>query len=310
MNALQVAPEYIRDERDFLIQLSPLERLLQIFVPRIFAPQAYPTNWMPAIDISGIGQTKDIANAFPAMYEAGWKLVIMRASIGLTPDVLFDYFWRAANDVGMYMMVYHLGYASYSGSTQANVFLRTIDPMLTKMNGHSAAVLDVEVPGDVVAWRRVVTDFYSSVNPKLTSGEYSSVAKWLSCTSNMVVPGFAWNAAWSSLVNVPSFAPATKTVLRQIGIYLKHAWVPQPPGVKEDVDVNYFMGTEADLRKFLRYDDTVQPPSNLEARVAALELGLNSLNERVSTLEEGHSVTTLRQDDNPFFANYYNSNSG
>ena len=272
MNVLQLTPEYTRDERDFLTPLSLSQRLRKLFAPQAFVAQAYPLNWVPGIDISGIGQTKAIAAAFPQLVAAGWKLLIMRASIGLTVDALFDYFWRAGADAGMYLMVYHLGYAGYSGISQANLFLKTIDPMLTEVDGHSASVLDVETPGDVLAWRGVVTNFYNTTKIVLTSGEYSSVAKWLSCTNNMPVPGFAWNASWSSLTDVPSFAPAIQTRIRQIGVYLKNQpWVPKPPGVNEDVDVNYFMGDEASLRKFLGYDDTpLPPPSDLEARFDAL----------------------------------------
>jgi len=302
MNALQITPDYIRDEKDFLTPLSLSQRLRQLFAPQAITAQAYPTNWIPAIDISGIGQTKDIAKAFPMLYAAGWKLLIMRASIGLSQDVLFDYFWRAGADAGMYMMAYHFGYPGYSGISQASLFLRTIEPMLTEVDGHSAAVLDVEAPGDVAAWRSTVTNFHSTTKLELVTGDYSSVAKWQSCTGNMVVPGFAWNASWSSLSDVPSFAPKERTFLRQVGVHLKHAWVPKPPGVNEDVDVNYFMGDEASLRKFLGYDDTPPPPPpppppdpDVNTRLIALEVGFNNLASevRANKTEATMALTTL-----------------
>lgn len=282
MNAMMIAEDYIRDERDFLTPLSPIERILQLITgpQAVVAPFVFPVNSVPAIDISGIGQTKAIATAFPQLYAAGWKLLIMRASIGLTPDTLFDYFWRAGYDAGMYMIVYHLVYPGISGISQANVFLKAIDPMLTAIDGHSAAVRDVEVAGNVTAWRNTITDFGTIVTPKLPTGDYSSVSKWLSCTNNMTVPGFAWNASWSNKIDVPSFAPVAKTVLRQVGVYLKHEWVSKPPGVNEDVDVDYYMGTEQELRKFLGYDDTSPTPppsSDLELRVTNLENRVNTL---------------------------------
>lgn len=298
MNAFQVAPDYTRDERDFLTPLSLVERLRRILAPQAaqaeaVSPLIFPANSIPVIDISGIGQTKAIATAFPSLVAAGWKLVIMRASIGLLPDGLFDYFWRAAYDSGMYMMVYHFGYSTYTGESQGSVFLKAIEPMLTKVDGHSAGVLDVEAPGLVTAWRKTILDFHSLVKTKLLTGDYSSVSKWLSCTNNMPVPGFAWNASWSNIINVPSFAPAAQTVLRQAGVYLKHAWIPKPPGVNEDVDVGYFMGNEQTLRKFLGYDDTPPPPppSNLETRVITLESKVSTLESKVGTLE--NKVGTL-----------------
>lgn len=280
MNALQVAQDYIRDEKDFLTPLSVGQRFRRFLSPQqALAPMAYPTTWVPAIDISGIGQTKAIAAAFPELFAAGWKLVIMRASIGLTPDVLFDYFWHAAYDAGMYMMAYHFGYPAYSGISQANLFLKTIDPMLTMLDGHSAAILDVEAPGDITVWRNTVTNFHATTKVELVTGDYSSVSKWQSCTGNMPVLGFAYNASWSNLVDVPSFASAIQTLLRQVGVYLKHAWVPKPPGVNEDVDVDYFMGTEEQLRKFLGYGETPPPPpvpSDWEAKLAALALEVSA----------------------------------
>lgn len=290
LDSSYIVENYIRDERDFLTPLPAIERLRRILTAQAVAPFVFPTNSVPAIDISGIGQTKAVAAAFSQLYAAGWKLLIMRASIGLTPDALFDYFWRAGHDAGMYMIVYHLVYPGISGYSQASVFLKTIEPMLTAINGHSAAVRDVEVSGDVAEWRKAITEFGIVVRPKLITGDYSSVFKWKSCTNNMPVPGFAWNASWSNLVNVPSFAPAAQTILRQIGVYLKHDWVPRPPGINEDIDVDYWMGTESSLRNFLGYDTPQPPPppppSDLEARVINLENKVNILDAEQKKMQD------------------------
>jgi len=291
MNAFQVAQDYIRDERDFVTPLSLSQRLQRFLSTKVVGVQAvlpqYPTTWIPGLDISGIGQTQGIAAAFPELYANGWKFIIIRASIGLTKDVLFDYFWQAAKDAGLYLMSYHFGYPAYSGQSQGSLYLKTIEPMLNAVDGHSAAVFDVEAPGDITAWRNCVTNFHNTTKSELVTGDYSSISKWQSCTGNMVVPGFAWNASWSSLVDVPSFAPATRTKIRQIGVYLKHLWVPRPPGVNEDVDVNYFMGTETELREFLGYDDTTPPTpppsSDLEKEVAVLKAKVDAMAIEIST---------------------------
>lgn len=286
MNVSQIIEDYVRNERDFLTPRSLLQRLGQVLVP-----QAFPVTWVKGIDISGAGQTKDIANAFPIMYANGWRFVMMRASNGTLKDILFDYFWPRVVDSGMYPIVYGTCYPAYSGVAQATAFLTAIDPLMQKINGHTVAIDDVEYEGDQAAWRAIVPSWHNIVNPKVTqAGAYSSVYKWLKCTNNMTLPATAFfhNASWSSLttVPVPTGVSANQVKMRQIGVYLKHAWVEQPPGVNEDVDVDYFMGTEAELKQFLGIPETPPPPSDLEERVITLETRVNTLNTERQKLQD------------------------
>jgi len=292
-------PVVSRDERDFLTKPTTAQWLLQVL-----APQAFPVTWVKGIDISGAGQTKDIANAFPTMYANGWRFVMMRASNGTLEDILFDYFWPRVLDAGMYPIVYGTSYPAYSGVAQADKFLTTIDPLMQRIDGHTVAINDVEYEGDQAAWRNIVTSWHNSVNPKVTqAGAYSSVYKWLKCTNNMILPATAFfhNASWSSLtiVPIPIGVLPNQVKMRQIGVYLKHAWVEQPPGVNEDVDVDYFMGTEAELKKFLGIPDAPPPPpSDLETRVIKLETGVNTLETKINTLEtENHTEHQKMEND-------------
>jgi len=265
--------EMYHNPRDFE---CPKPSILQRIIPR-----AVPPTWVSGLDISRY-QTDEIVRSFPQLQAAGWKFIFIQATYGsVGVDSKFDYFWRAAFDAGLWVIPYHFFYALYDGYIQADHFLRITDTCRST-TGIQAGMVDVEArDGAAVTTRNSrLNAWWVGVRTHAKVITYSSPNLWQELTANLRlnVNDYGHVAHWTS-VNSPAIPigwTSAQTKFWQRGVWTKHSWITQPPGVVEDVDVDSFMGTMSELRSFLNF---APPPDDINARLTDLE-------RRVSILEQ------------------------
>ena len=275
---IKMATMTIRNPKDFEY---PKPRLIQRLIPRAVSPL-----WVSGLDFSRY-QTDAIVNAFPKLQVAGWQFIFIQATYAANGvDFKFDTFWRAAYDAGLWPIPYHFYYASYDGYIQADHFLRTTEACRSA-TGIPAGMVDVEARDGATIATRVarLNNWWTGIRTHAKVITYSSPALWQELTANarLNAADYGMVAHWTSAntPTIPTGWTAAQTKFWQRGVYTKHAWIEQPPGVTEDVDVDSWMGTMDDLRAFLG----IQPPTptpTLEQRVTDLE-------RRVTTLEQARA---------------------
>ena len=265
--------EIYRNPRDFEY---PKPSILQRIISRAVSP-----TWVSGIDISRY-QTDEIVMSFPKLQAAGWQFVFIQATYGsVGVDSKFDYLWRAAKDAGLWAIPYHFFYAIYDGYVQADHFLRNTDAM-RNATGIQVGMIDVEArDGATIATRIArLNNFWTATRSRMHVIIYSSPALWQELTNNtrLNAADYGMVAHWTS-ANSPSIPigwTSAQTKFWQRGVWTKHSWITQPPGVVEDVDVDSFMGTMSELSSFLNVLPTPPPPT-LEERVSSLERRVDAL---------------------------------
>lgn len=216
------------------------------------------------IDLSHWNQPPD----FAALYADGVRAVVFRVSFGASGvDSKFAEWWPLALAAGMVILVYHFGRQNVSGQVQAAHLWGLIQPLVEALGTVPPIVYDCETqdgapPAQI--WG-VVWDFCTYL---INQG--ATWSKLILYTS----PGFAnaymqpvpawegqilkWIAHW--LNGLPTMPLGMSNLwAQQRGICNDHAWVPCLTGIAPDVDIDYYFGTEAELRAWA--EQVVPPPT-------------------------------------------------
>jgi hypothetical protein len=220
------------------------------------------------LDISE-NQSRAITSYFPNLVASGYNGIIIRATDGMLKDKSFEYFYPAALDAGMIVMIYAAMYASKSGKDQANFLLNTILPFLDAVQGKTVVFNDGETSDGVpiATHRTAMLDWLDTTSKVVEKvGAYGSIKTWQEFYGNLTLPAkyYFWNAQWrsGSTFTIPMGITMAQTVFWQNGVWPNYTWIPQPDGLPkaEDVDHNIMPNkTLQDLKNFTG-QQVVTPP--------------------------------------------------
>jgi len=249
---------YTLDMRSFTdFEGPPLtlrQRARELYYTLVVRPQ------LKLLDLSRY-QAGEVTN-IKAIKEAGYIGVILQATYGLYVDSSFRVFWPMFLDEGFAVITYHLFWATVSGTDQAHKHLETVYPLWQAQGLKFPACNDIEVRDDVAVPVRQTRafDWRFEVQKETRPGTYSSYSLWDELMGGIPLgPQLGWCAAWNPYeeFTLPRGWTREQTLLRQIGVSRKHAWVEPVPGMAGDVDVNVFYGTLEDLYNLA---DSAPPP--------------------------------------------------
>jgi hypothetical protein len=239
------------------------------------------------------GEVEDVE----AIKAAGYVAVILQATYGLRQDSGFPNLWPIFVGAGMPVLTYHMFYAAYSGIDQAHNHLETIAPLWQAQGARYPAFNDIEVRDGIATTIRQTRaqDWTREIRKETRPGTYCSYALWQELMGNMGLGDqLGWCAAWNpyETFTLPVGWTFQQTILRQIGVALKHSWVPAVPGMASDVDVDVCYLT---LEEFYNLADATPPPPIGEPPVTALDdLKEFRRNLSVSVLELDSIIAELQ----------------
>jgi len=199
---------------------------------------------------------------FASMKTNGASFVIIRSSYGITQDEDFDYNWREAQKAGLIVGVYHFYDYLISPTTQAAFFVA----LLRKYGaGNIFPAIDMEEkPGYAFPPREpylgAVKTFADSVernigcqmmyysNPNIMKYKLAPIPSWMTDRP-------LWIAHYTQ-AEQPMFSPWESWLFWQFSC--------KGPGAafgaeSISIDMNYFNGSEDDLRMLVGWD-TAEPP--------------------------------------------------
>lgn len=187
-----------------------------------------------------------------AIWNAGYRGVIVQATYGLQKDVAFDEHWRVFLDNGFAVLTYHMFYGTIYGVDQAHHHLETIRPLWEAQKAKYPAFKDIEIHDGATNANRITRsiDWASEIRKETRPGTYCNLKYWQELMNNTVLGDeIGWVASWSpyETFTVPKGWTQEQVLFRQIGVSRKHSWVEIVPGMSGDVDVDVFYGTEAGL---------------------------------------------------------------
>lgn len=297
---------------DELFQYVPSPSLLRLLFLLLFPSQAgklvLPSGRIKGGDISRYQTVDNYGLALPA----GVKFMVIKATESTYwTDPKFTQHWQNYLDAGLYVMVYHFFRSNYSGVTQAEKCLNVIKPLLKATNGQTIVWLDVETADGVsVSTRRNrINQFVQKIQQEFRQdgvGIYSSPYLWGTLTNNMALPPHVWGwvAHWANRVEptLPKGWVENMVKLWQIGVYPRHSWTFPIPGIRGEVDCDYFMGTDDELVNMLGGSPVI-PPLPEYMRVAnctwlngrADPYVSNDPDNRVIVLKNGQIVQPLER---------------
>lgn len=226
------------------------------------------------------GQTRHIdysyynAGDMAALVAGGVSFAWFRISMGLAgtdPEALAQA--TAFLDAGGYPLLYHL-LTDYDGADQADHFLQTAAPLLSRLNNKGIVAQDQETPmtgGNPV--RRARSEAFSQVikqDTGLLNALYTSpsLAKTWGLNQTWFRSAFdvGWQAEWNAvepeqLANWYAYTNATekKRCFRQSGIHPTHWWENPVPGITSPIDIDWYYGTPTDLLALMGV--TAPPPA-------------------------------------------------
>ena len=282
-------------------QPSSYERF-KVYLGLQTSVQALPTVFTKAFDAYRGQGVID----FVAAYNAGYKLVVLKASEALSIDPMFDTNWRKATDAGLLVMSYHFFRSNVDGKSQADFHMHTTQSFADAIDYKHAVALDIETADGVtsISLRQTrAKGFWDEIalNQKLP-GVYTSKNYWQTLMGNMVLPlnVWGWLAAWTNLVPaLPIGWKEAQTRLWQYGVYNNYPWCEPVPGVTTDVDVNRWFGDIQSLYTFLEYQTTPSTSHShldYETQIAELNAKYTALNTRVTALEAARVYYLVTED--------------
>lgn len=257
-----------RRERDFT---TPKPRLLD----RLRGFAALPTTGIvKGFDLSRYNDTPD----FKLAWADGYRWCSIQATYVATdgklyPDYKFEQHWKAATLGGFPIMPYHFYRGTVDGGKQAEFFANALTlPSLAADTHWLPLGIDVETSDGVtlaVRQARYSALVTALLNRSWNVSTYSSPALWLSLMGGIAIHGYGWDAHWTSAAApaIPKGWTQQQTKFWQIGVARKHSWVPVPTWYPKALDIDYFLGTEQELRALAGY----APEPTLAERVDRLE---------------------------------------
>lgn len=239
-----------RRPEDFELPRPSLSNRLRKFLA--FAAPLGPR--IKGLDLAPDYQKNEILDV-EAIKAAGYVFAIVQASRGLWAHPNFVEFCKPLVDSGMPILTYHLFLATLSGVDQAQFHLQTVAP-LWRLQGFAMPVgNDIELRDGVAVSVRVTRkqDFSHEIGKLVRALEYCSPAlqKELMGDVQLSQDVIGWVAHWINAAEpaIPGGWSKAQTLFWQYGVATKYPWCPAVPGMKSDVDVNYFFGTIEDLYK-------------------------------------------------------------
>ncbi len=184
-----------------------------------------------------------------AMRAAGYLFAIVQVNRGLYVHPNLMEFCAPLIDGGMPIITYALFYGTMSGIDQAYFHLMHAYKIWQAQGMKLPAMLDIELRDGVSIATRVSRseDWFRDVSLEVKPVKYCSPALNSELLGNAPLLGYTIGhvAHWTPALEpaIPGGWTKEKTLFWQYGVALKNSWCPAVPGMKSDVDVNYFFGT-------------------------------------------------------------------
>jgi lysozyme len=202
--------------------------------------------WLQLLDVSAYQGVID----FNQVKAAGYTAVAIKATEGLhRRDPRFVDNWRNAKAAGVLRFAYHYLLPNLDGSTQADLFLQSLDGDL----GELVPALDWETDGGVPpaaqvsqanAWFTKVDAAYARYAAKPFVYSYSSFLSAQRLPADFAARPL-WLAGYAPLSQLVTPKPWTKFDIWQY----RSSKTPPVPGIHDDLGKDYdkFLGTAAEL---------------------------------------------------------------
>lgn len=176
-------------------------------------------------------------------------------------------------DAGGYPLLYHL-LTDFDGSEQADHFLQTAAPLLSRLGNRGMVAQDQETPMPSNDLRRARSESFSATVRQATSlltALYTSpsLAKAWGLNQPWFRDAFdaGWQAEWNAsepeqLAYWYNYTHPTekKRCFRQSGIYDNYWWEDPVVGITSDIDIDWYYGTPADLFALIGTNPPAPPP--------------------------------------------------
>lgn len=254
-----------REERRDIDFADPRSSLLLRIEALVKSLQA-PTIKTKFVDLAPDYQWGEVLSV-QEMLDAGYVLAIVEATRGTWRQPNFLEFCKPLVDGGMLVFVYGLFNGRYTGTSQALALIDEAQKLWNYCHYKTPIFLDVEVRDGMLLSTRVQR-YLECKNMLRTAatriGTYSSYSLWQELMGGLALypDEIGWVAAWS---RYPTFTPPigwrlAQCLMRQIGVALKHEWVPPVPGMKSDVDVDEAYLTRGELLLLTSGTPPTPPP--------------------------------------------------
>lgn len=268
--------EFTRNAADFLSPAPSWRDKVRAFAAASpVIPYSAP-DYVLAFDISRWQKVID----FVLAYAGGYRLVIIKATDGLSIDPMFIENWKKALDAGFRIMTYHFFRSNMDARNQADFHLETVKALRDQTK--IAVWGDLETADGVsnaVRKPRFFTfldEVYKAV-PKV--GSYSSNNYWQSLMDNATLPAkyWFWVAHWTTAISptIPKGVTKIQTPIWQDAVYPTYPWGRPVPGVTTAVDNDRWLGTLESLDQFLGLNSTPEYTDAQKLDILWREAGLH-----------------------------------